>query len=103
MSQRTKKLDPMSPSTITATAAALRLLKAKGFSTLEEAVVYFGLAEAQLQGASHDICAGATLSCMPLSTFSRIAWSLHERGFLEYEPDPTDRRRKVLRVQMVAA
>lgn len=82
---------------------ALSLLRANGFESLLEATVYFSVLEAELAGAYLDVTAGARLTGTPISTFSRIAWNLHERGLIHYERDATDRRRRVMRANLDTA
>src|SRR5690349_19405251 len=69
---------------------ALGLLRSNGFESLLEATVYFVVVEAELAGSHIDISTGAQRAEAPISTFSRIAWSLYERGLIRYEPDVLD-------------
>ena len=82
---------------------ALDMLRANGFESLTEAAIYFSVVEAELAGNYLDVSTGAKLTETPVSTFSRIAWSLHERGFFRYERDAADRRRRVMRANLDAA
>ena len=84
-------------------SAALSLLRENGFESLLEVTVYFAVLEAELAGSYLDVTACATLTETPLSTFSRIAWNLHERGLIRFEGDARDRRRKVMRANLDTA
>ena len=79
---------------------ALQMLRSNGFESLLEATVYFIVVEAELAGSYIDISTGAQRADAPISTFSKVVWTLYERGLIRYEPDVTDRRRKVLRANL---
>ena len=102
MAQPKRKIEPLAASTVLEVAAALRVIAANGFTSLDEARIFFSIAVAQIEGREHDVSSAAKLVGMPLSTFSRVAWGLHERGLLTYEATSSDRRRKYLRAARVA-
>jgi DNA-binding MarR family transcriptional regulator len=81
---------------------AIVAMRANGFTSLEEAWLFFTAAAAQLNGGTLDVSGLRDGTGIPMSTASRILWTLHERGLLSYQPDAGDRRRKLIHVNLEA-
>jgi len=82
-------------------AQACRQLHELGFNTVAEALVFFATAEAT-NGTAPNVTAIRDRTGLPMSTVSRVAWGLRDRGLFDYEPDPKDRRQTVVRANVGA-
>ena len=73
---------------------ALKLLQAKGIQTVTEVLVLFFVAE---HAEDPPTLAVITRELrMPFSTVSRVLYSLHQAGYIQYTNHATDRRKKLL-------
>ena len=83
-------------------ANAVTALRANGFETLSEAVVYCAAATATANGAPSGVSEISRVAELPISTVSRLLWEMSQRGLLEYTTHINDRRRKLVRAKLEA-
>lgn len=84
---------------------ALAKLKSKGIETITEVLILFFIAEADeaalATGSEPPTLASVTRGLrIPFSTASRVIYGLSQSGFLKYTNHKTDRRKKLLTVDL---
>jgi DNA-binding MarR family transcriptional regulator len=77
-------------------ADSVRALRKLGIDSMAEAAVFCEAAST----AESTLGSIARTLTFPVSTVSRVAYALEQRGLVRYEPHPTDRRKKFLRANV---
>jgi DNA-binding IclR family transcriptional regulator len=77
-------------------------LRANGFENLSEVAIFCAAASATLEDNLIGVSDLSRAAGIPMSSASRYVWDLHERGLIEYTPQSTDRRLRLVRAKLDA-
>lgn len=81
-------------------AQSCRAMQGAGLATLTQTIVLLDLARAERTGERHTASTLVKALDMPISSVSRVVWDFVQMGLVTHVPHATDRRVKVIRVDM---
>src|SRR5262245_61586252 len=96
------KYELMNKKAVEQLSEVVSALRANRFETLSEAAIFSVAATATADGKLCGVSEISRAVRLPVSTVSRLIWTLSNRGLLEYTSDHRDRRVRLVRARFDA-